>query len=466
MFRLIACTKRIAGRCTVASDIAGRTVNAHEVNCQLCLQSDTPQQDNQFIRGLIRAAGGMPRSEPKFPYGDVGFVVPHYWKVGGTETWHQSLVPRVNNVTGFVSLAKSDGDYNKLGCMWAEGVAAARELAMRSKVLIVWGLGLELRSVVDVRHHPRVISVSHCDESSAWTTQVMHEQAALADISVAICPSGMRGIPDGHRSKLIANAVDGFRVKATTPRHVTRRRLGIDVDKKVLLSLSRISEEKRLEVLVDAMGHMPNEYHLVIAGPDSASNPDYAASLRAKSGANITWLGNVDPPADILAASDAMLSASTFEGWGLSMGEAMLAGVPVIATQFGLLEARPDMAYIVPPDSTSDTWAAAIRSDFAATESQTHRAALAKQFIGTECDVDRWAARWQRLIDREIKSLGRRDHNETMTIIDQHCRHCDHFAKAGCGGGCDLMRTFGRSPCQTTEHIFLGGSCPASEPRF
>jgi glycosyltransferase involved in cell wall biosynthesis len=61
--------------------------------------------------------------------------------------------------------------------------------------------------------------------------------------------------------------------------------------------------------------------------------------------------------ADWLSISDCFLSLSTFEGFGLSIGEAMAAGVPTVATPAGI---APGLATTLPTDSTAEEWAAAV----------------------------------------------------------------------------------------------------------
>ena len=71
----------------------------------------------------------------------------------------------------------------------------------------------------------------------------------------------------------------------------------------------------------------------VVGGPDLTS--DYTKLLEDLPPENSEYLGRIQPadvPAE-LAASDLLLQASKYEPFGLTVGEALAAGVPVVATE-------------------------------------------------------------------------------------------------------------------------------------
>ena len=73
------------------------------------------------------------------------------------------------------------------------------------------------------------------------------------------------------------------------------------------------------------------------------------------------WIDDGDR-ADLLAGATALVLASRYEGFGLTAGEAMAAGVPVVATRVGgIPEVVGDAAVLVPPADEA-TLAAAIHA--------------------------------------------------------------------------------------------------------
>lgn len=350
-------------------------------------------------------AGKFPAVRSGFRRGGVGFVAVSYLECGGTEVWHQTLLPRLGDrVSGFVCVNPDHarGDFARLGCPWGVGVEDARRLARACDVLVVWGIGRQLGNIVDgLRFPPRVISVSHCDPRSEWTCDMMRGQNPWTDRAVFICPSGRDTVPAGQARRdavLIHNAPDPERVRATTPRDETRRRLGIGESDRVVLVTSRISPEKRIDILARAMQHLPPDVVLLISGTASTWSQRYADDVRAINPERVRVIDAVATPGDLLAAADVAASASTFEGYGLAMAEAILAGVPLIATPCGLLESMPTVARVVPHDATAIEWADAIAADLADPAGARHRAALARHAVATRHSVERFTAAWSELI--------------------------------------------------------------------
>lgn len=361
----------------------------------------------------IRSGGGCPANPPLFPPGidqehtpsGVGFIAVARLNSGGTETWHDTLLPRLNDVTGFVAFEKdlATGDMTRLGCPTGIGPEAASKLAARCKVLVVWGIGERLGDVIapiEVEKRPMVISVSHCDDRSQWTIDSMLAQEPWSNHFVYICPSGINTVPSHRRgdATLIPNAADPDRVTSGRHRDEIRAGLGISPDDRMLLVTSRISREKRIDILAAALTVLPPRYKLVIAGSAQSWCADYKSEMQATAGDRIMMLPEVAHPGDLLCACDAVVSASEYEGYGLSMAEGILASRPLIATQCGLLESHPQLAAIVPMDATPQQWAVAIESDFSHAAEQLARVASARTDLLRDHGVETFVADWQSLI--------------------------------------------------------------------
>lgn len=124
--------------------------------------------------------------------------------------------------------------------------------------------------------------------------------------------------------------------------------------------LARIDPKKNLDLLIDAMQPLGDHVRLIVAG----SGPtELVESLRARAtrlgvGDRVEWLGFVDPTdrPGLLADLDVLAMPSAFESFGLSAGEAMLHGVPVLVTeQTGIAELvrRHGAGRITPADASS-----------------------------------------------------------------------------------------------------------------
>jgi glycosyltransferase involved in cell wall biosynthesis len=119
-----------------------------------------------------------------------------------------------------------------------------------------------------------------------------------------------------------------------TARGRIRSELGVPQDRTVIIAVSRLVWHKGYPELATAMRAVP-QAELWVAGIrlDSDRGPDMATLLRSAGlGPRLRMLGyRIDIPA-LLAAADIFTLPSRFEGLPMSVIEAMLTGLPVVAT--------------------------------------------------------------------------------------------------------------------------------------
>jgi L-malate glycosyltransferase len=101
-----------------------------------------------------------------------------------------------------------------------------------------------------------------------------------------------------------------------------------------VLSVGRLSAQKDFSTLLRAWKIIEAarpDATLAIAGsgPDEASLLAQAKSLRVK---NVTFLGQVDNIPEVFARADVYVQSSAWEGFGLTVAEAMATGLPVVVT--------------------------------------------------------------------------------------------------------------------------------------
>lgn len=113
-----------------------------------------------------------------------------------------------------------------------------------------------------------------------------------------------------------------------------RAALGVPDDRVVVVAVSRLVRHKGYPELATAMQAVPNaELWVVGERLDSDRGEDMAALLRnAGLGDRLRMLGYRSDVAAILAAADIFTLPSHFEGLPMSVIEAMLTGLPVVAT--------------------------------------------------------------------------------------------------------------------------------------
>lgn len=146
---------------------------------------------------------------------------------------------------------------------------------------------------------------------------------------------------------VVANAV---RRPPTVSRGDARRALGLSSDVPVLLCPARLVPQKRHDILLEAMARCRVPAQLLLAGAGDRAGVD-ADIARLGLGERVRLLGERDDVPLLLAAADAVVLASDWEGMPIALLEALAAGVPVVATDVdGVREATGgSAARLVPP---------------------------------------------------------------------------------------------------------------------
>ncbi|HLB66878.1 MAG TPA: glycosyltransferase [Thermoplasmata archaeon] len=102
------------------------------------------------------------------------------------------------------------------------------------------------------------------------------------------------------------------------------------------LAVTRLSHEKRLDLLVDVFRRLPEERIVVVGGPQMGADPDrFIRSLRPPD--NVEFRGEIPEPEllELYATCRGLVATSMDEDFGLTPVEAMASGKVVIATDEG-----------------------------------------------------------------------------------------------------------------------------------
>ena len=199
-------------------------------------------------------------------------------------------------------------------------------------------------------------------------------ERAIAGADALIAVSG--GLKEGMvalgappaKITVLRNGVDLDVFRPVEDRAAMRAALGLE-EGPLLLSVGLLIERKGHDQIIAALPALPG-YRLVILGdgPDRAALEEQARALGV---ADRVRLSGSHPHAGLreyYAAADALVLASSREGWANVLLEAMACGTPVIASPaWGCREAvqSPD-AGLVLADTSPDSIAAGVRALFAA----------------------------------------------------------------------------------------------------
>jgi glycosyltransferase involved in cell wall biosynthesis len=292
----------------------------------------------------------------------VGFIAIVFSAIGGTETFAATLLPRLPNVIGCAIESMIVGDVATLGVPAYEGSDAIRSLCSQSDVIVSW-----LVNPRDYGFKGRVIMIHHGSPVDESQTQASLQGDEIVCVSRETA-AHIRTLTN-KPVHWIPNAVDRSRLVARTAMELP--------PKKLCVWIHRFAADKRPELAVAIAHHLPPDWQLVMAG-------DNGSGLKLATNDRVTILPP-QWPGDLLCRASCFLSTSKFDGFGLSVAEAIAAGVPVVSSPAGIAT-EPGLATIVPHDADPAAWAEAI----VATAQTSTRPDLPIEYE-LETHVARWA---------------------------------------------------------------------------
>ena len=167
-------------------------------------------------------------------------------------------------------------------------------------------------------------------------------------------------------------------------RRQTLREIDADPNRFTLLTLSRLSPEKRIELVIEALKLIERQspstadrIQFIVAGaPAYMGGVSYERRLRQEASklrrAEVHFSGYIggEQKWRLFAAADTFLSPSYYEAYGLTIAQALASGVPVIAAPHAGARATVDDRHGWIVESTPRAFAAAIRRALHADETR------------------------------------------------------------------------------------------------
>ena len=176
-----------------------------------------------------------------------------------------------------------------------------------------------------------------------------------------------------------------------------------------IVALGRRVPEKGYDYLLRAFAQLcerqPERFQLQVigGGPLNSELLVQASDL----GIDVSFLGSMAyaDAQTALSGGDIYVTASVFEGFGLSVAEAMLAGIPVVATDVGGIRdiVRASFSEIVSPRNPDALADAVLRVAELPEVERNRRVKEAREFVEQNFSVDSVATRLADLYQRQLK---------------------------------------------------------------
>jgi glycosyltransferase involved in cell wall biosynthesis len=245
---------------------------------------------------------------------------------------------------------------------------------------------------------PHLIGI---DAQHALLTRSLHRHVAVSRF-VASRLRDRFGVP-ADRIVVIPNAVEPPPVVQADAR-LRAEIVGSDERIPLALTVARLDAQKGITHLVDAAALVPDVVFAIAGeGPDRAALEARAVERGVAS--RVRFLGHRRDVPSLLALADLFVLPSLYEGFPLSVLEAMAAGVPVVATAIGgtdELVSSDTGTLVAPADPRS--LAEGIRALLADREGAAQRAATARERVltkhSTSAMVASMSALYERLLTR------------------------------------------------------------------
>lgn len=249
-----------------------------------------------------------------------------------------------------------------LSCRY--GIAAAALARVPARVASAQ-LFLELPTLVGI------------DLQHALLTRCLHRHVAVSRFVASRLRDRLH-VP-AERVVVIPNAVEPPRRATADPR--LRAEIAGDGQTPLALTVARLDAQKGIAHLVDAAALVPGVVFAIAGdGPDRGALESQVAALSL--GSRVKFLGHRRDVPALLATADLFVLPSLYEGFPLSVLEAMASGVPVVVTAIGgtdELVSRETGILVAPADARA--LADGVRAALADRDAAARRAAAARDHV-------------------------------------------------------------------------------------
>lgn len=320
---------------------------------------------DQFFSSLIRYASQV---DFRGVFVEHGATYAQYaraeWQTGRAVKFHQ----------GVASTARHSA------CTYHGSQRDAMRAAMAgAEVIINW----HCPAIAEIAEEIKVPVIEVSQNEDDYAQLCAQKTRNLAGYRVAVSKVAGEACFKGEDYRIIPNGVEVDRCLPQLGRQTQRQLWGMAGDEVVVLFAGRIAEEKRPEVLLDSLAYLPDNYSLLYVG--EGNRLDNLASVASERfPGRVRYLPTQYRLGDCFAAADVFVLPSRVEGDSLAIKEALVAGIPIVASNAGAASEFSEWITIVGRNVRAADLAAAIINRSNCPRLESLRGRFCDQFsIGT-----------------------------------------------------------------------------------
>lgn len=204
---------------------------------------------------------------------------------------------------------------------------------------------------------------SYSDAQKRWVKKNFEKAVKRAEKIVVVSKSAKSDVLkhfkiDPEKIEVIYNGVDEKFFQKIDSRKAKKYRERYQLDFPFILYAGNVRPHKNIERLIECFDELSDppfdKYKLVIAGYDLIRNKGLRRMINRKKLQNrVRFIGYTDQVAYLYKLSEIFVNPSLYEGFGVSILEAMAIGTPVVASNKSAIpEVAGDAALLVDPYNT------------------------------------------------------------------------------------------------------------------
>ncbi|MDR3437879.1 glycosyltransferase family 4 protein [Telmatospirillum sp.] len=367
----------------------------------------------QVAARVVAPVPWFPSANPRFGAWARFAGAPSFEERHGIKVWHPRfpVIPKVGMTLGpllmyfwtrgLVRKLQADADFDLIDAhyFYPDGVAAALIARDLGKPLVITARGTDINLIPQFAL-PKAQIRWAAGRADGLVTVCDALRDALLDLDVS---------PD--KVRVLRNGVD---LVSFCPRDREEVRARLGLSGRILASVGHLIERKGHHLIIDALRQLP-DFTLLIAGGGPDRQDLESRAMKAGVGDRVRFLGEIPHEVlpDIYSAADALVLASSREGWANVLLESMACGTPVVASDvWGTREVVGDgEAGVLVEDRSADGIANGVRALFAALPDRSTTRSYAEQF-SWDATTEGQLALFNRIV------ADRNDHLPTIETID------------------------------------------------